>query len=331
LEILHSSKGNGSPEREQIASLRAALEGTLNSFAKSILGGERSLVEAPPDKREQAFNYLVSFLMSFASRSGTRDRLNLFTTNYDRYLEAGADAAGLRLIDRFVGTLAPVFRTSRLEVDLHYNPPGIRGEPRYLEGVARFTKLHGSIDWVDSDRSIRRIGLPFGAPETKAYFAAVGLGGAEPMQLMIYPNAAKDRETAAYPYVELFRDFAAAVCRPNSTLVCYGYGFGDEHINRVLEDTLTIPSTHLVVISRGDSLGRIMKTYERLGRPAQVSLLIGDHLGDLEVLVDHYLPKPAIDRTTFRMAELLRARWGSGPEQKEEKSEAPAEGGGAKE
>ncbi len=41
----------------------------------------------------------------------------------------------------------PIFRSSRLNIDMHYNPPGIRGEPRYLEGVARFTKLHGSIDW----------------------------------------------------------------------------------------------------------------------------------------------------------------------------------------
>jgi hypothetical protein len=48
---------------------------------------------------------------------------------------------------------------------------------------------------------------------------------------MIYPNSSKDRETAAYPYVELFRDFAAAVCRPNCTLICFGYSFGDEHIN----------------------------------------------------------------------------------------------------
>lgn len=58
---------------------------------------------------------------------------------------------------------------------------------------------------------------------------------------MIYPNAAKDRETADYPYVELFRDLAVAVCRPNSTLVTYGYGFGDEHVNRVIRDMLTIP------------------------------------------------------------------------------------------
>ena len=85
--------------------------------------------------------------------------------------------------------------------------------------------------------------------------------------------------------------------------------FGDEHINRVIEDMLTIPSAHLVVISRSDPLGRIMKMYERLGRHAQITLLVGDHLGDFETVVDNYLPKPAIDRTTFRMAELLQSRW----------------------
>lgn len=74
---------------------------------------------------------------------------------------------------------------------------------------------------------------------------------------------------------------------------------------------LTIPSAHLVVISYDDPLGRIMKTYERLGRNAQISLLIGNHVGDFQSLVDHYLPKPAIDRTTFRMAELLKSRWGT--------------------
>jgi len=129
------------------------------------------------------------------------------------------------------------------------------------------------------------------------------------MQLMVYPNAAKDRETAFYPYVELFRDFAAASCRPNHTLIAFGYSFGDEHINRVIGDMLTIPSTHLVVISYDDPLDRIMRTYESLGRPAQISLLIGNHIGEFQSLVDNYLPKPAIDRTTFRMAELIKSRF----------------------
>lgn len=310
LEILSgSSSFNVRQIGEKGSALRDNLTAILGSFAAAVLKGENGLITAKPNEREQAFNYLVSFLMSFASRTGTRDRLQIFTTNYDRYIEAGADVAGLHLLDRFVGALLPVFRSSRLDVDMHYNPPGIRGEPRYLEGVAKFTKLHGSLDWVDAEGSIRQMALPFGAESVDPYLKSPGLAGAQARQLMIYPNSAKDQETAEYPYVELFRDFAAAVCRPNSALICYGYSFGDAHINRMIEDMLTIPSTHLVVIARGDPLGRIMQTYEKIGRHAQITLLIGSHFGDLQTLVDNYLPKPAIDRTTLRMAELLKSRW----------------------
>lgn len=302
MEIVESSK-----QKE----LKQQIELILGQFATSILKSEEGIATAADEKREQAFNTLVTFLMSFAGRTGVRDRLNIFTTNYDRLIEAGAELAGLHLLDRFLGNLMPIFRSSRLDLDMHYNPPGIRGEPRYLEGVARFTKLHGSVDWVQAGKDIRRIGLPFGAGDVGPFLKAPGLLGASAHELMIYPNSAKDRETSDYPYVELFRDLAAAVCRPNSTLVTYGYSFGDEHINRVIRDMLTIPSTHLVVISFNDPLGRIMKTYDELGRPSQISLMIGPALSDLKTLTETFLPKAAIDKTTFRMSELLKQRFGS--------------------
>jgi hypothetical protein len=71
-----------------------------------------------------------------------------------------------------------------------------------------------------------------------------------------------------------------------------------------------------------------MDTYQALGRHAQVTLLVGDHFGDLKTLVDHYLPKPAIDRTTFRMAELLKARWTAGEGRGGTADETNAEDGG---
>jgi hypothetical protein len=308
-ELLRGLEILGRPEEAD--GLRGELRTSMRTFAQSILSSEAGIVTAEENKREHAFNTLITFLMSFASRTGVRDRLNIFTTNYDRLIEAGAELAGLHLLDRFVGNLMPIFRSSRLDLDMHYNPPGIRGEPRYLEGVARYTKLHGSVDWLQTGKDIRRLGLPFGAGSVEPYLQAPGLGEATAHKLMIYPNAAKDRETADYPYVELFRDLAAAVCRPNSTLVTYGYSFGDEHINRVIRDMLTIPSTHLVVISYDDPLGRIMQTYEEIGRPSQISLLIGPALADLSTLTESYLPKAAIDKTTFRMSELLKQRWGT--------------------
>ena len=292
-------------------SLEKELNAIISAFAKSILESEKAIATAADDKRENAYSVLVNFLLSFASRTGNRERLNIFTTNYDRLIEIGAELAGIHLMDRFVGTMMPIFRSSRLNLDIHYNPPGIRGEPRYLEGVARLTKLHGSVDWVQNEDEIRRIGLPFGADDIASYLNAPGLKGADSLKLMVYPNSAKDRETAEYPYVELFRDFAAAICRPNSTLITYGYGFGDEHINRVIHDMLTIPSTHLVVISFNDPIGRILQFYYESAHYAQMSVLMGSNLGNITNLANDYLPKSAIDRTTIRMAELLQHRMGA--------------------
>lgn len=309
LEILINAGAAFNLTTDNVTSLRDEITGKLKNFAASILSDEIAIATADESPREQAFNILIAFLMSFASRIGTRDRLNIFTTNYDRIIETGSELAGLHLLDRFVGNITPLMRSTRMDLDLHYNPPGIRGEPRYLEGVARFTKLHGSIDWVQIGRDIRRIGLPFGASDITPYINIPGHRATE-NELIIYPNSAKDRETAAYPYVELFRDLAAAICRPNSTIFTYGYSFGDEHINRVIEDMLTIPSTHLVIISMDDSSERIMKMYERVGKPSQISLLIGPVLAKFKQLTNSFLPKASIDRATFRMNEILIKRVG---------------------
>lgn len=292
--------------------LDTELREILSKFANSILSGERALIETDSERQTIAFTTLASFLMSFASRTGSRDRLSVFTTNYDRLVEVGAELAGLHLMDRFVGSIAPIFRSSRLDVDLHYNPPGIRGEPRFVEGVVRFGKLHGSLDWIAVGDDIRRVGIPFGASSIAPYLDAPGLKGVSANELMIYPNPAKDRETAEYPYVELFRDFAASIARPNSTIVTYGYSFGDEHINRVIRDALTIPSTHLVIISFDDRLGRIAHALQTWGRESQISLLVGPDLSDIRELTRNYLPKPSIDFASRRMGDLLRQRFGPG-------------------
>ena len=126
---------------------------------------------------------------------------------------------------------------------------------------------------------------------------------------MIYPNAVKDVETAAYPYSDLFRDFSSSLCRPNSVLVTYGYGYGDDHVNRIIADMLTIPSSHLVVIAWSEKPHeRIASFVARVGRPQQLSLLIGTHFGEIRQLGEHYLPKPAIDPLTIRMTELVERR-----------------------
>src|SRR5690606_12621807 len=83
----------------------------------------------------------------------------------------------------------------------------------------------------------------------------------------------------------------------------------DEHINRIIRDMLTIPSTHLVVISFDDKSGRTMKSYLEMGRASQISLLIGADISAINPLTSYFLPKPSIDKNTMRMAELLKQRY----------------------
>lgn len=299
-------EGLGVIDKDAEKTLKDGIDAQMTGFLASLLQTEAGIaVGKDLAAKNAAQGVLQSFLLSFASRAASRERLHVFTTNYDRLIEHGCDFAGLRIIDRFVGALNPVFRASRVEVDVHYNPPGIRGEPRFMEGVIRLTKLHGSLDWFfDKDeRRIHRKGIPFGAPADHTDIPK------KPVDtVMIYPNPAKDVETTQYPYAELFRDFAAAVCRPNAVIVTYGYGFGDDHVNRVLLDMLTIPSTHLVIMAyEADDR---LKAFNEKTRDAQVSLLIGPHFSDLETLVANYLPKPALDYISGRMTELLKYRPG---------------------
>ena len=294
--------------------LATELNSKLKDFISSILSTEKDFFEKLSKEEEgaiKAFNLLKSFILSFTSRSASRERLNLFTTNYDRFIELACDETGVLLLDRFKGKIQPIFRNTRLELDYHYNPPGIRGEPRYAEGVSRITKLHGSIDWCFQKDKIIKTLLPFGADNNHPSIPENITD-----QVVIYPNSSKDLETAFYPYAELFRDFSSSICQPNSVIITYGYGFGDSHINRVIEDMLTIPSTHLVIIAwdrnyskegeeanYGSGRERIIKFLDDKNS-AQCTLLIGEHFGDLENLVEHYLPKSAIDRLTVKMQKI---------------------------
>ena len=280
--------------------LKKDINNEFLNFIKGVLKTENDFLSS--DSTNTALSYLKSFLISFSSRTASRDRLHIITTNYDRFIEYACDMAGILTLDSFTGKINPVFRTNKIALDYHYNPPGIRGEPRYVEGVIRYTKLHGSLDWKFDKNQITKNLLPFGADEKHTDLPT------EPLDhVVIYPNSAKDIETVYFPYAELFREFSTAVCQPNSVVVTYGYGFGDSHVNRILEDMLTIPSTHIVIISWDGADERIKNFVER-NNSSQFTLLIGNHFGDLKTLVDNYLPKAAIDRITERQHEVLEKR-----------------------
>ncbi|WP_260213813.1 SIR2 family protein [Lacticaseibacillus paracasei] len=96
-------------------------------------------------------------------------------------------------------------------------------------------KIHGSVSWEKQDGNIYEKD-----PEN-----------IEAENVMIYPTPLKDRSTLMVPYSDLFRNFQNHLASPNAVLITLGYSFGDDHINRVILDNLSIPSFRLIVF--GDS------------------------------------------------------------------------------
>lgn len=134
---------------DDVAAIEEAIESAMGRLLDGVQQFEHALWHehiAASVKAKRVAESALRFVTPFVSRPVQRDRLHLFTTNYDRLLEYTADLVGLRLIDRFDGQLHPRFSASRLNVDVHYSPPGVRGEPRLMDGVVRFSKLHGSVD-----------------------------------------------------------------------------------------------------------------------------------------------------------------------------------------
>ena len=81
---------NGSKKfRKHLTKFKKDLSDGLTSFANLVLDCERNIIQSA--NSERAAECLMSFLISFASRSATRERLNIFTTNYDRIIEYGAE------------------------------------------------------------------------------------------------------------------------------------------------------------------------------------------------------------------------------------------------
>ena len=77
--------------------------------------------------------------------------------------------------------------------------------------------------------------------------------------MMIFPTPAKQNSSLGSPYADLFREFQSRIVREQSVLITAGYAFGDEHLNHIIYQALTIPTFRLIIFAEPDSDGEIGK------------------------------------------------------------------------
>ena len=191
----------------------------------------------------EVLRFYHSFYMKTVAR-GRKNPINIFTTNYDLYNEQALDSLSFPYNNGFVGTYKRSFNPASYKYayveDMNLSKNVWERVPNFYN----LFKIHGSISWVKNDNKIYEIDYEHINDDDT---------------VMIYPTPLKDRTTLMTPYSDLFRTMETALLKKNSVLITLGYSFADDHINRLILNSLAIPTFKLVVFGRSDAISRLIE------------------------------------------------------------------------
>ncbi len=86
----------------------------------------------------------------------------------------------------------------------------------------------------------------------------------------------------------MFRRFGNAIAQPQSVLFVIGYGFGDDHVNALIRQSLAVPSVTVVIVDPNPK-SEFLKQLESLG-DERVWVIKGQEAGAFEKFVENVLP-----------------------------------------
>jgi len=178
---------------------------------------------------------------------------NLFTTNYDLFIEHAANQIpSLILNDGFD-------RSSAIETDFLFMPERffdrtyrsstIYGREAEVPTI-NLLKLHGSLSWARGEDGIRfRRDYPEALDKDQRKDDALVSQSLEGRALIL-PNLRKFGETLLdRTYYDLLRMFSNAMERENSLLISFGFSFEDEHILDITKRALRNPTSQLIIFA----------------------------------------------------------------------------------
>lgn len=233
---------------------------------------------------------VLSLYESFYRRLVLRDRSLprpwVFTTNYDLFSERAMDRLGLPYANGFSGVVERRFNPATFRYALAEQLDITSRKWSAVDGFVYLCKLHGSISWTEDDHGL------FPIRETWPQTA--------PSKVMIFPTPAKQNSSLGSPYSDLFREFQSRVVREQSVLITIGYAFGDEHLNNIIYQALTIPTFRLIVFADPSSEGDIAKLRALddpriwiIGGPGPAGNAPAHYFS---TIVEHLLPRRPSDR-----------------------------------
>lgn len=243
------------------------------------------------------------FYRKLVLRDRSLPRPWIFTTNYDLFNETAMDRLGLPYANGFSGVVERRFNPTTFRYALAEQLDLTNRKWSAVDGFVYLCKLHGSISWTEDNHGL------FPIRETVADKGH--------SKVMIYPTPAKQNSSLGSPYADLFREFQSRIVREQSVLFTMGYAFGDEHINNIIYQALTIPTFRLVIFADPNTEGEIEKLL-KLNDP-RIWIIGGDgrevdrkaHYFD--TIVEEFMPqrpREQIDVAIRKVLETMSPRKG---------------------
>ncbi|QLQ62768.1 SIR2 family protein [Limosilactobacillus reuteri] len=199
---------------------------TRNELLKKLIDSTKK-----PKSEDDGGSVLKTYREFFRKIAETRldvsdnnDIINVFTTNYDLFIERSLDAENYQYTNGFTSGIEQKFsirefHLRKVDVDERYRDKWSPIRPYF-----RVFKLHGSVNWEKAADEIIQINSYEEIPEDK--------------EIVIAPSDSKYADSQGTPYSDLFREFGNLINKRNSVLFIDGYGFPDEHINHLLLQAL---------------------------------------------------------------------------------------------
>lgn len=256
-----------------------------------------------PELAEKA-NPVLSLYQKFFQRLVLRDRTLprpwVFTTNYDLFSERAMDRLSIPHCNGFSGSVERRFNPATFRYALAEQLDITSKRWAAVDSFIYLCKLHGSINWIEDGEGLFPIRELQEVPEDTAK-----------NRVMIYPTPAKQNTSFGAPYSDLFREFQKQVVQDQSVLIAAGYSFGDEHVNNIVFQALTIPGFRLIVFA-DPKTNDVTKTLYDLDDP-RVWFIWGDGPAGgtkahyFKTIVEHFLPVGPGNRTDDAVEKAMKA------------------------
>ena len=261
--VLGSGRAAQSYPRNRVECLRLSINRALAEACRLPVQGTKL---EPPFDADPLLAHRTFLSRIARNRRSNLPRPRIFTTNYDLVIESALDELGYPYIDGFSGTVDRRLNLAFYGLDFHRVETTTQSIVARAEGALYLHKVHGSLNWRSSVERDRLTGL-----ESLEVKQDAGAASSDDL-VLIYPTAAKEGDSLAYPYSDLLRLLGDAVQQEDTAVLVTGYGFADPHINRLLLRSLaTNPALNVFVadphaVLSDDDLAALVTNPDARGR-----------------------------------------------------------------